>query len=281
MTSQNFHYRLGKGPSAGPRTSTPLSHFRNCHLQSAASVAHSTAMIRGLPGISWLPAFHAQEQVDYRSRAGMTSHRSGPVVGRMAPRSALWMLDTQHGQARQFSRRPFAKKGTASPRVARCGTAGWVRWTAVRWVSSRPCAGTTSAYSDTRLSAKDWVEDAERCRRAHIPEEARQAKQMRACAGAGRIRPPTRRPIWLTWPLTGARQGSRLSRGTWRRYVLFAPMATSISAGWMIPLPTDLHYEPARPARSAHRPARADRGRRAARSGLCLEAQTRQGEKGR
>ena len=36
----------------------------------------------------------------------------------------------------------FAKKGTASAGVAVCGTAGWVRWTILRWVSSRPCAGT-------------------------------------------------------------------------------------------------------------------------------------------
>ena len=37
----------------------------------------------------------------------------------------------------------FAKKGTASAgRWPVCGTAGWVRWTILRWVSSRPCAGT-------------------------------------------------------------------------------------------------------------------------------------------
>ena len=36
----------------------------------------------------------------------------------------------------------FAKRERHQPVWPVCGTAGWVRWTILRWVSSRPCAGT-------------------------------------------------------------------------------------------------------------------------------------------
>ena len=68
----------------------------------------------------------------------------------------------------------FAKKGTASAGVARCGTAGDNSQVGV---FSALCRDQRVTLLDTRLYLpKDWVEDAERCRRAHIPEEARQLR---------------------------------------------------------------------------------------------------------
>ena len=72
----------------------------------------------------------------------------------------------------------FAKKGTASAGVARMwnGRLGKVDNSQVG-VFSALCRDQRVTLLDTRLYLpKDWVEDAERCRRAHIPEEARQLR---------------------------------------------------------------------------------------------------------
>ena len=124
------------------------------------------------------------------------------------------------------------------------GTAGWVRWTILRWVSSRPC----QRGLDTRLYLpKDWVED---CRRAHIPEEPTAKRSLRWSWSFG---PPHRPNVAVDG---GYGKDPAFLRGLETVHA-FWPMSTSNQRIWLDdPAP----YRPAttsrgRPVRRTDRPA--------------------------
>ena len=139
----------------------------------------------------------------------------------------------------------FAKKGTASAGVARMwnGRLGKVDNSQVG-VFSALCRDQRVTLLDTRLYLpKDWVEDAERCRRAHIfRKRPANCEANASLRWSWSIRPANTASDLATWPLTGATARIPPFSAAWRRvHCAFWPMSTSISgSGWMIPLPIDL-----------------------------------------
>ena len=125
MTSQNFHYRLGKGPSAAPRS--PLRSSLEPFFEISV-ISHPQRLWRIpllypwiIPGISWEPATH-ERSGRYRFRRPCTtcSPKRGVdwdgLSGEVARQADALLGDEQ--AALILDESAFAKKGTA---FSRCG----------------------------------------------------------------------------------------------------------------------------------------------------------------
>ena len=217
-----------------------------------------------IPGSSWEPATHS-EVVDTDSQAlhhllteagvdwdGLSGEVARQADALLGDEQAALILDES----------AFAKKGTASAGVARMwnGRLGKVDNSQVGVFSA--CRDQRVTLLDTRLYLpKDWVEDAERCRRAHIPEEARQLEANASLRWSCSIRPAIHGVRFGYVAVDrGYGKDPAFLRGLETRSLCFLADVHKHQRIWLDdPAP----YRPAttsrgRPASTAHRPARAD-----------------------
>ena len=139
---------------------------------------------------------------------------------------------------------PLQKRERHQPVWPVCGTAGWVRWTILRWVSSRPCAGTNEwPYSIPACICPRTGSRMQNAVAAHtFRKRPANCEANASLRWSWSIRPANTASDLATWPLTGATARIPPFSAAWRRvHCAFWPMSTSISgSGWMIPLPIDL-----------------------------------------